>query len=109
MFTFRVADRFGDSGLTGVLGLSADGDRMLVEDFVLSCRVFGKQIEEVMLAQASARAGDRRLVLEYQETAKNKPCRDFLLKGYLDNEDPVFTRDGTRGFPFPGHIEVVQG
>ena len=99
MYAFRVSDRFGDSGLTGVLGLSARDDEVYVEDFVLSCRVFGKQIEEVMLAQASALAGSRRLIFDYIETARNGPCRRFLDKGHLEKKRLTVCQEQWATFP----------
>src|SRR5437763_3400 len=48
-WTFRVSDKFGDSGLTGILTMEVDGPRARIVDFVLSCRVMGRKIEEAML------------------------------------------------------------
>jgi FkbH-like protein len=80
-WTFTVSDRFGESGLTGLLGLRRSEDSLHVADFVLSCRVMGRRVEEAMLAFAVERArvlGAQTLVVEALETAKNKPCRDLL-------------------------------
>ena len=46
---FTVDDRFGSSGLTGVVGLRYQGRSAFFEDFVLSCRVIGRRIEETMV------------------------------------------------------------
>jgi FkbH-like protein len=108
MYAFRVSDRFGDFGLTGVLGLRHQGDELYVEDFVLSCRVFGKQIEEVMLALASSLSADRRLVFEYVETAKNGPCLRFLERGYLEKQGLRYIRNSGQLFPFPDHVSVIR-
>ncbi len=105
--TFRVADRFGDSGLTGILGLRREGEEVYVEDFVLSCRVFGKQVEEVMLAKGTRRAAGRPLVFDFLETPKNAPCRSFLDRGYLDRNRDRYTFDAAAPFPVPAHVEVT--
>ena len=80
LWTFRVSDRFGDSGLVGIVSLETEGERARIVDFVLSCRVFGRAIEETMVHVAvdHARAlGAHEVRAEYLPTAKNKPCLEF--------------------------------
>jgi FkbH-like protein len=80
-YVFRVADNFGDYGLTGIVGLTADGSCMKIADFLLSCRVMGRGIEELMLSVAvnHARAsGMTRITTEYIPTARNGPCLSFF-------------------------------
>ena len=78
-WVYRVEDRFGDSGLTGILSLQAVSGGGRVVDFVLSCRVMGRGVEETLLHHAVARAqvlGWEELLVEYLPTEKNKPCLD---------------------------------
>lgn len=80
LWTVTVSDRFGSAGLTGLLGLAADGEVCRIEDFVLSCRVMGRRIEESMAHVAVEWARGRGLssvVASYVPTKKNKPCHDF--------------------------------
>ena len=49
----RVADRLGDAGLTGIVSVEVDGRRRTLVDFVLSCRVMGRRVEETMLHLAA--------------------------------------------------------
>ncbi|MEO0963423.1 MAG: HAD-IIIC family phosphatase, partial [Pseudomonadota bacterium] len=37
ILTFRVSDKFGDYGLTGIVGLQLDGTSARITDFLLSC------------------------------------------------------------------------
>lgn len=70
----RLKDRFGDSGLTGVLVAFREGDALRIDTWLISCRVLGRKIEDVMLASvcAFARAtGARRVIGEFIPTAKN--------------------------------------
>lgn len=105
VLTFSVDDRFGPSGLTGLVGLElTDGDATVV-DLVLSCRVMGRRIEEAMLHAASAwarRAGAGRLVLRYLETPRNAPCADVLRASALTETSPgIFEWDLVREYPLP--------
>jgi len=86
MLTFRVADRFGDSGLTGIVGLTFEQETAKMTDFLLSCRVMGRNVEETMLhaAVTHCRArGVSSLVAELTPTARNAPCLAFLERSGL--------------------------
>src|SRR5439155_12335873 len=52
MLVFRVSDKFGDYGLVGIasfrLEAGSQTDARIV-DFILSCRVMGRKVEETML------------------------------------------------------------
>ena len=76
-----VSDRFGSAGLTGILSLALATDRCDIVDFVLSCRVMGRRVEETMLHVAVEWARNRgaaTVTALYQPTKKNKPCHDFF-------------------------------
>jgi FkbH-like protein len=83
VWAVHVADRFGQAGLTGLLGLAREGDDVMLSDYVLSCRVMGRRVEEVMVWAAQVRAGQlggRRLTITPIPTPKNKPCIDFFAR-----------------------------
>ncbi len=81
VWTVHVSDRFGNSGLAGILSLSRAGDEVSVVDYVLSCRVMGRRVEETMVWAAKQRAsalGGRRLLVSPIVTSKNRPCVAFF-------------------------------
>ena len=83
LLTFRVADRFGDSGLTGIVGLEYNGAQAQLVDFILSCRVLGRQVEETLLHVAVDRArehGALELIADGQPTPRNAPCLAFFRR-----------------------------
>ncbi|HUA15087.1 MAG TPA: HAD-IIIC family phosphatase [Verrucomicrobiae bacterium] len=111
LFAFRVSDRFGDSGLTGILTLDFEGDSLRIVDFILSCRVMGRQVEEAMLAVASEfcrQHKGQRLLARYIPTAKNKPCHEFWMRsGFEPNSSrEVFTWNLNRKYPTPSAVEI---
>src|SRR5262249_29037738 len=75
LWAFRGSDKFGDSGLTGIASLATESNtRGRIEDFVLSCRVMGRKVEETMLRvvlQWAAQAGLSDVYAAYRPTAKN--------------------------------------
>jgi FkbH-like protein len=105
LLTLRVADRFGDSGLTGVVGIGIEGTRARLVDFIMSCRVIGRSIEDAMLhvaiSQARAR-GATEIVAEFRRTPRNGPCLDFLRRSALGAvSDTVFVWDAADAYPRP--------
>jgi FkbH-like protein len=83
VWTVHVADRFGQAGLTGLLGLERRGSDVELADYVLSCRVMGRRVEETMVWAAETRAaslGGQQLLIEPIVTKKNKPCIDFFAR-----------------------------
>jgi FkbH-like protein len=111
LFAVRVADRFGDSGLTGIVTLELDGETATMTDFILSCRVMGRKVEQTMLAIATdycRGAGSQRLSARYIPTTKNRPCHEFWMEsGFAhDAANTVFSWDLTRVYPLPKFVEV---
>jgi FkbH-like protein len=74
---FRLLDRFGDNGLVSVLILRPDLERpdvLEIDSWVMSCRVFGRQLEfEAMniAVETARRRGARVFRADYIPTTKN--------------------------------------
>jgi FkbH-like protein len=89
-WTFRVSDKFGDSGLTGIASLSVEDRTGRIIDFILSCRVMGRGVEEAMLSIVIQEAKNRELKEVYVRhipTSKNVPCKRFLEHSKLERVD----------------------
>lgn len=77
----KVRDRFGDYGLVGVMMSRQEGDRLSVDNFMLSCRVLGRGVEHGMLrhlAKLGEAGGAQWLDVTVLPTAKNEPARAFM-------------------------------
>jgi FkbH-like protein len=80
-WTVDVSDRFGDYGLTGVVLFSVNQTSLIIDTFLLSCRVLGRGVEHrVMsrLAEEALRRGVHHVTANLVPTSKNQPARDFL-------------------------------
>lgn len=88
----RISDRFGDNGLVGVaIARPSDPGAWVIDSFLLSCRVIGRQAENVLLGALARKVrekGGRTLVGEYIPTPKNKPSADFLPQAGFERLDP---------------------
>ncbi len=77
----EVSDRFGDYGLVGVMLFTTDGDSLIADTFLLSCRVLGRGVEHKMLARLGELADQKGLSqvsLAYVPSEKNQPALNFL-------------------------------
>jgi len=105
-WTFRVSDKFGDSGLTGIASLEVNGKIGTIVDFVLSCRVFGRKIENAMLHTITEYAAGLKLEelhAGYIPTLKNKPCLDFLKTSGMESnkKEDLFIWKMDKEYPAP--------
>jgi FkbH-like protein len=108
-WTVSVSDRFGDAGLTGLVSVELDGEDARLVDYVLSCRVMGRRVEETMLhvAAASCAGRARRLTAKHLPTAKNKPCLSFFERcGFTPSDGGVFDWDLTQPYGLPDAITL---
>ena len=80
-FVLRCADRFGDYGLVGFTAFDTSGFVPRLSDFVLSCRVAQKRVEETFfkwyMRKAQARGADR-IQATFVTSQRNAPLRDAL-------------------------------
>jgi len=102
---FRVIDRFGDNGLVSAMILCPDpqtADLVEIDTWVMSCRVFGRQLErEVMniAVETAHRMGVRAFRGEYIPTAKNGVVRELYSMLGFTLEQKAASHDGaTRWF-----------
>ena len=96
------------------VGRPASATEARIVDFILSCRVMGRKVEETMLHVLTTLAqsdGVQRLRATHISTPKNQPCRRFLENAGLlsaGGESP-FTMDLKEVFPKPASIHLVLG
>ena len=114
VWTFRVVDKFGDAGLTGIVSIEINESLGTIVDFVLSCRVMGRRIEETMLifvARATLQLGVKTLNAKYIPTSKNKVCLALWREHSdfdVDAKGESFKRILEEPGPVPDGIELVM-
>lgn len=78
-----VSDKFGDQGLVGCVLIEKSPKVWRLDTFLLSCRVIGRRVEEVVLAYVLQRMRAEQattLIGEFIPTPKNAPAQDFYAK-----------------------------
>jgi len=79
----RLADRFGDHGLISVVILEALEDELAIRDWLMSCRVLARGVEQFMMNRVFEHAkglGLTRVRGEFIPTAKNGMVKDFFSR-----------------------------
>ncbi len=85
----RLLDRFGDNGIISIVigrmqeDATDEGGDLLIDTWLMSCRVLGRQVEPTTLnlvAEQAQRLGAKRLVGEYVPTKKNAMVKDHYAK-----------------------------
>jgi len=110
VWAITVADKFGDAGLTGVLSVERASSTVKIVDFVLSCRVMGRKVENALahIAVEYARStGAETVVADYLKTSKNKPCLDFWVGSGFKSEDlQTFSWSAKETYPLPEALQL---
>jgi FkbH-like protein len=114
LHTVAVRDRYGDSGIVGLVALhSTAPDEAELDTFLLSCRVLGRRVEDALLAWSAERArarAARLLVGRYIPTKKNAQAASFYPdRGFEPAGDGVFNLDLTNeGPPQPTGVALRE-
>jgi FkbH-like protein len=114
---YRLKDRFGDNGIISVVLVSMQPNASAKIDlWLMSCRVLGRQVEEVILADVVARAnrlGALELLGEYIPTSKNKLVCDLYPRLGFDlaearSDGVIYRRSLDRALPDATLIRLIQ-
>ncbi len=76
VYLYRVEDNFGDYGIVSAAIVDVAEETPVIAEWVLSCRVMGRQVEDALLGHMEAqlqKAGYETLRGRYVPTAKNNP------------------------------------
>jgi FkbH-like protein len=112
----RASDRFGDSGLTGVLIAVPEGGGLRVDTWLMSCRVLGRRLEELMfgaLVRYAAENHFTHITGEYIPTAKNSQVADLYIRlgcaaAGQEGESRFFRWETGKVFPAPAMIACAD-
>ncbi|MCX4748866.1 HAD-IIIC family phosphatase [Kitasatospora sp. NBC_01287] len=112
-FAARLTDRFGDNGLIAALALGRDAEgARTVENFVLSCRVFSREVEDAILGlvlRAAVAEGAPAVLASYTRTAKNGQFAGFYTAaGFTETAPGVFRHDLRELSDLPRWIRINE-
>ncbi|MCT4560946.1 MAG: HAD-IIIC family phosphatase [Crocinitomicaceae bacterium] len=89
-FTFKLKDAYGDYGLVSIVVLKKEGPEALIENWLMSCRVLKRGLENLVLnalVDGAKKLGCTTLKGEYLPTAKNAMVKDHYAKlGFIRSQ-----------------------
>lgn len=117
VLTIRSGDRFGGNGVVGAVLSHREGDELVIDNFLLSCRVFARGIEQACLSAVLGHARDqglRSVRAGYRPSAKNGKVQDFYpgngfrpAGGGTDGAPTLYRHDLAEIPAPPDHIRLT--
>jgi FkbH-like protein len=101
--TFSVIDKFGDNGLIGLYIIKKISTKeWIIDSFLLSCRIMGRNMENLMLndiLQLAQQENIEKIEGEYIKSPKNSVTKDLYTKyGFRSISDTKFVLDNISNF-----------
>ena len=96
-FCYRIFDEFGDYGIVGFFRVIFDENSFHLVDYVMSCRVAEKRVEETILYWLQEYyKNDGKFNINFFNTNRNKPIKNKLknigfLESKLSSSNSIFT------------------
>ena len=111
-FCWNLSDKFGNYGIVGFLSFIEKDNEILVTNFVLSCRVAEKKVEETLFDWIQKKYNNKDIKIKFTKTKKNNPIFNKLEDMRLiktKNEDfNIYTLDKKSNLLNENFIEIVN-
>lgn len=88
--TASLRDRFGEYGLISIVVARPEGDTLRISDWLMSCRVLGRGVEQYLMNQIVSTAKQKQLARitgQYIPTSKNGMVKDFWAQFGFESAD----------------------
>lgn len=114
VYALDVSDKFGPSGIVGLLMLDITGDSVMIDNFLLSCRVIGRDIERALIGFAIDKLRiqglrHREIVGLYVSTKKNGMVSDLYRRlGFEMAGENRWVLELGKKYVLPDFIEIEE-
>lgn len=89
IMTIEASDSFGEMGIIGVLGLSIAGKIGIITDYVMSCRIMGRKVEDTLIFLAAKKFKSLKLDMMkavLKPTKRNRPTIEVFQNSIMVEE-----------------------
>jgi len=108
----QVEDKFGDNGITAAFIVEKNGTKeWILDTFLLSCRVMGRQIEKSILGYIIKIAKQNnvdKIIANFIPTKKNQPIENFLPNCGFKKEKNFWSISLNDSFMVPDFIKIEE-
>ena len=108
----QVEDKFGDNGVTAAFIIQSYGSKeWILDTFLLSCRVMGREVEKSILGYIIKKAkenGIEKIKAQFIPTQKNKPIENFLPNCGFQKDGNHWIITLNKTFETPDFIEIEE-
>ena len=97
LITISVKDSIADLGMIALLSYEKRKDKIIIKDFLFSCRALGRDIESFLiryLIYNLKKKGYKEFLFDYKKTEKNMLCRNFLKKHKIEKKGKFYSYNG---------------
>ena len=105
-FCIKVKDKFGDYGIVAFVAMEIVGGHCWIEEFVMSCRIAEKHLEETILFYIYNKFNTKsKFYVKFNKTSKNAPIRNKLNNlGFVKDPSAL----GKNFEVFSSNIEAID-
>ena len=112
-FIIEASDNFGYYGIVGLLILKEAKDKLFIDTFLLSCRILGRKVEDIVLSGVRKYAEEQEKSLveaTFIPTQKNKPMLEFIerTKWNIVERGKKYTKYSISVNELPKEIEHIS-
>lgn len=109
IYSVSATDRLGDSGIVGIAMIEINENCARIDNFLISCRVLGRGIEQAFLAEILKllkESNIENVTGEFLPTSKNKVAKDFLSTFGFIKKGSLFSFDISQKIICPEWVKV---
>ena len=108
---FRIKDKFGDHGITGLaMAQKKSNGIWIIDTFLLSCRILGRNLEKIMLIELLKKLKQKKVSIvrgQYIKTKKNQICKNFYEQNQFIKKNKFLENDLNKyNFKIPNYFRV---
>ena len=108
----QVEDKFGDNGITAAFIVEKNGTQeWILDTFLLSCRVMGREIEKSILGyiiKLAKQNNVNKIIANFIPTKKNQPIENFLPNCGFKKEKDFWSISLNDSFTAPNFIKIEE-
>jgi FkbH-like protein len=113
LYSLQVKDKFGDEGIVGVSIVKKETDKFVIDSFLMSCRVIGRQIENAFIIRIfkdAKKDNINEIIGEFIPTKKNSMVANFYkeqgFEKVADSDNQWIIHLNDKELTYPEYLQI---